>query len=253
MGKYAHLTYAPLVGVNKVGKLPVDENGYYTVVLGAMNTNNSAGAFYPYAGTEDVWGESGILRRRILNRNFCGEYGHPYKLPGESVKEFATRSMKVTEDKISHQILEVWLDMDARDKNGKPIILIMGKIKPTGPYGHILKAQLDNPLENVCFSIRAMTDDKVIRGILTKVIRIPLTWDYVREPGIEYATKLNNPTLESIDDGAVLTEDILLSIASEAKLTSNEEMSLAMEEILNSFGWTMEEKKSKRPASASWK
>ena len=47
MSQRATFSCTSLMGTNKAGVLKPDENGYYTVVLGALDVYNSAGDFYP--------------------------------------------------------------------------------------------------------------------------------------------------------------------------------------------------------------
>ena len=48
MSNRATYSCTALLGTNKAGVLKPDAEGYYTVVLGALNFYNSAGDFYPY-------------------------------------------------------------------------------------------------------------------------------------------------------------------------------------------------------------
>ena len=47
-----------LVGSNKSGVLKPDADGYYTVVLGALNFFNSAGHYYPLEPAEKLFADS---------------------------------------------------------------------------------------------------------------------------------------------------------------------------------------------------
>lgn len=244
-----------LKGTNKSGDLKPDADGYYEVVLGGLNVANGSGAYYPLKGAESVFQESAPLMRRIASGNCRGEYGHPYRLPGQTPQEYLARCMKIQEDRIAFHIASVRLDDTIlKGPNGQPIIAILGKIRPCGPFGPALEDQLRNSKENVCFSIRALTGDSFVNGIMTKVLRFVLNWDYVNEPGIAEASKWKAPTLECFQgDELILTQDIVET----ARLALPEGVGMeaageAIDELLGAMGWVRKDVKSKRPASAGW-
>lgn len=245
-----HLVCTALVGTNKVGNLKEDEDGYFTVVLGALDVYNSAGAYYSPAGVDAVFNESGSLQRRVRTGNCRGEYGHPYRLPGQSIQEYMARCVKIQEDNIAFHCSEVWRDT-IKDDSGRIVIAIMGKIKPCGPRGEILREQLKNPKENVCFSIRALTNDAVVNGVVVKVIRNIIGWDYVNEPGIHVASKYHNPTLESFQEDLVITRAMLKpDQVNESFMMSFESAVVGYEEILAVVNEGIAA--SKRPPSSAW-
>lgn len=204
MSNRATYSCTALLGTNKAGVLKPDAEGYYTVVLGALNFYNSAGDFYPYESAKDLFSESSSLMRRIKNGACRAEYGHPKLQPGMSQRDFLARILSIHEDKVCAHIKEVILDdKSVKDIDGKPVMAIVGKVKPCGPYGAVLKESLDNPSENVCFSIRSLTKD-VYDGIVNKknLLQI-ICWDYVNEPGISVANKYQSPALEGINDKTI--------------------------------------------------
>jgi hypothetical protein len=245
-----------LMGTNKTGKLVKDANGYYTVVLGALDVLNSAGAFYSYEGAKELFEESGPLMRRVANGALKGEYGHPKRLPGMTIDEFAQRIMTINERDICVHIKEVYLDFESiKDpQTGKPVIAIFGKILPSGPMGPALEKSLENPDENVCFSIRSFTHDtQDRRGQVTKVLKTIVTWDYVNEPGIKYANKYGNPALESFDgDETEFTRGNIQRAVDPKGRGFGLESSviLTAEELFQSMNWQFDT--SKKPGYANW-
>lgn len=231
----AHLVCTALVGTNKVGDLRADEDGYYTVILGALDSYNSAGAYYPMAGAESVFMDSSSLKRRIASGNCRGEYGHPQRAPGQSIQEHVARCMRIHEPNIAFHVSEVWLDADSiKAPDGRKVVAVMAKIRPCGPQGHVLEAQLRNPKENVCFSVRALTIDTIVNGVVYKVIKQIITWDYVNEPGIAVATKYHNPSLEGIHEDVIITPAMLNSAAQPATASAGisfESSVVSLEEI----------------------
>jgi len=251
-----HLVCTALVGTNKVGNLKKDEDGYYTIVLGALNSFNSAGAYYPAAGVESVFADSSSLQRRIKTGNCRGEYGHPYRHPGQSIQEYMARCVKIQEDNIAFHIAEVWLDdKSVKGPDGKPVVAVIARIKPCGPRGYVLEQQLQNPNENVCFSVRALTVDTMVNGIMQKVIKQIITWDYVNEPGISVATKYNSPSLECFEESSLLVTAAMIDSFKTPQYAgiSFESAQVTMEEISSIVKAAGGKKtQSKRPASANW-
>lgn len=187
-----------LAGTSKVGNLKQDDNGYWECVVGALNVFNSAGQFYVYEQAKELFQESSQLMRRVSRGALRGEMGHPKPLPGMTNDQFANRVMSIYEENTCCHHKELTLDFDrVKDENGKPVIAIISKVCPSGPNGPALEKSLKNKDENVCFSIRAFTDDYREGGITKRVLKTIVTFDYVTEPGISVAEKFKAPALES--------------------------------------------------------
>nr|UVX43090.1 MAG: Prohead core protein serine protease [Bacteriophage sp.] len=188
-----------LIGANQGGTLKKNEHGYYEVVLGALDVFNSNGQYYPLGPAKALFEASSAFMRRLKNKALRAEYGHP-KRDGMPLMEYADRLTRIDERMVCCHIHDVWLETSkVKNAEGRTVIAIMGLICPTGPYGEVLRQQLENPNENVCFSIRAVTHDEYVRGRYEKQIREIISWDYVNEPGISVANKFSSPSLESID------------------------------------------------------
>ena len=211
MGNITYTCQA-LMGTNKAGTLKPEADGYYEMILGALDFYNSAGAFYDLDSAKDRFKASSSLMRRIANGALRGEYGHPKKLPGQTERDFMKRICDIYEDRVSHHIREVRIDYTSvKTDDGKPCIAIIGMVKPCGPHGAALQASIDNPKENVCFSIRSLTDDVIEGGKWFKHLKVIITWDYVNEPGLSIATKWKAPSLESFAEtrfSPTIVEDI---------------------------------------------
>lgn len=194
------LSCTALVGTNKAGTLKPDADGYYQVVLGALDVYNNTGAFYPEATARQLFQASSSLMRRIASGNLRGEYGHPTPEPGMSMDAFVARVRRIDEDRICMHIRKVWIDYSFKNLKGQPIIAILGEVRPSGPRGPALKDQLENRFEDVCFSIRSLTHDFNSGGRLTKNFKMIVTWDYVNEPGLDVARKWNSPAMENLKE-----------------------------------------------------
>ena len=86
-----------LMGTNKKGSLKCDADGYYNVVLGALDYYNSSGAFYAYEPAKKLFDQSSTLQRRITKGVLRGECGHPKFQPGQSKKDFMMRVLSIEE------------------------------------------------------------------------------------------------------------------------------------------------------------
>jgi hypothetical protein len=244
-----------LAGVNKVGNLKQDENGYWTVVIGALGAYNSAGHFYEYESAKALFESSSSLMRRVSRGSLRGEYGHPRQDRGMSDSEFANRIMSIWETNTCCQFKEIWLDFESvKDEKGKPVIAIMAKVIPSGPHGPVLEKQLKNKDENVCFSIRAFTDDFMEGGERRRVLKTVVTFDYVNEPGMAVANKYKSPALESLEDIVLTRNTLSQAVKPGMHGAAMEAVSLSMEELFDSMNWSREtsRKPAAKPAWVGW-
>jgi hypothetical protein len=203
----------------KKGIIKPDADGYYTLLVGGLNCFNSVGEYYVAEGAKDLFiNQSSIFQRRVKNGNLKSEVGHPKFLPGMTQKEFIRRCLIIEETNICAHFRKVWLDLDY-GKNHPEVknpnmIGIFAEVKPAGEKGPYLKEALDNKSENVCFSIRSLTKDTMIRGVNHRMIINVLTFDWITEPGIATSNKWDTPGLESVMD-RVFTEKQLESVVDE--------------------------------------
>lgn len=240
-----------LAGVNKVGNLKQTDQGYYRVVLGALNMFNSAGEFYAFEPAKALFESSSQLMRRCARGALRGEYGHPKPLPGQSNNEFANRVMSIYEDKVSHHIMNLELDFEnVKDSKGNPVIAIIGDVLPAGPHGGALERSLKNPNENVCFSIRAFTDDHRMGGIVHRHLKTVVTWDYVNEPGLSVAEKWQSPALEGQFDQHFTRGDLERAQDTKVSGVAQESVILSAGELFTSMGW--DRSKAATPGFLRW-
>lgn len=194
-----HYGCTALLGTNKAGVLKPDAQGRYDMVLGALEYPNSVGDIYTLKSAQEFFKPGSSLMRRVGKGQLRSEYGHPKKLPGQSENEYLTRILTIEETLVCAHISDIYIDFDGvRDpETGNKIIAIRGKIKPSGPYGSVLKEMLDDPNQNVAFSIRSLTLNRQVGYRQHKDFTQIVTWDYVNEPGLAPANKYAVPTLES--------------------------------------------------------
>jgi len=240
-----------LNGLNKVGKIRQGEDGYYEVILGGLNVRNTRGELYTYEHAKELFEASGVLQRRIQRGALRSENGHPVKEVGMTMKEYAGRLMSIRESRVCAHIRKVDLVFDKiRDKDGKPIVAIVGYVKPSGELGYVLRDALQNPNENIAFSIRAFTDDvETYRGLERRLHNI-VTWDFVGEPGLPIAEKYNSPSLESYEDITFKRRELTEAVQSMAQTgVATESDSMNAQALFQSLGWTTAPA---RPSFAQW-
>jgi Peptidase S80 family len=252
-----HFACTSLVGTNKAGILKPNENGYYTMVVGALNMFNSAGEYYVYEQAKELFQNSSQLQRRAARGALRGEYGHPKLQPGQSMDSFARRAMSIHEDRVCCHHMRIWLDFNSmKDDQGKPVVAIMSEVAPNGPLGAVLQKQIENKNENVCFSIRAMTEDFFDRGINKRILRSVVTFDYVNEPGISIAEKFKSPALESFSDNIVIGrgnfERGILLPQSNQPTAMESSVILSAEELFSTMGWQTNAEVMSKFKSAAW-
>ena len=244
-----------LAGVNKVGNLTKDENGYYTVVVGALGMYNSAGHFYEFEQAKQLFESSSSLMRRVSRGSLRGEYGHPRMEPGMREADFANRIMSIWESHTCCQFKEIWLDFESvKDEKGKPVVAIMAKVIPSGPHGPVLQKQLDNKDENVCFSIRAFTDDYMEAGTRHRVLKTVVTFDYVNEPGMSVANKYKSPALEGLVEQTITRNTLNMAASSPINGVAQESVTLSLEELYESMHWKQDIRPDRVPkqVTPSW-
>lgn len=231
MSNNIRLVTTRLENAGKRGELKADSNGYYQVVLGGLNIYNSVGEYYTAQGATELFQKQSDLMRRLTNGNLYGECGHPKPLPGQSEDDYLRRVMYVEETNYSHHISNIELDPNFGKKNPEfknpDIIGIIGWVKPFGAKGGQLEAALNNPKQNVNFSIRALSRNSYRGGTTIRTLEHILTWDWVTEPGLAVANKWNSPVLESYVDH-VLTERVLNRIIESTPECAAMESSKAM-------------------------
>lgn len=222
-----------LPDMNKAGKLKKDADGYYEITLGGLNVVNSAGAVYVMEGARALLDKSNLLNKRISAQRLRSEYGHPKRLPNQSDDEFFSRILAIEETRTCNHIREFRLE----PRQGTDEVLIIGWVKPSGPYGPALEESLNNPNENVCYSIRSFTDDFQHGYTRKKILKTVVTWDYVNDPGISFANKLDTPSLEDLAT-ATFTRSQIERMVRDANDggPSMENMLLSATELLQALG-----------------
>ena len=244
--------------LSKRGVINVDSHGRYEIVVGGLDVYNSVGQKYVRREAEDLFMNSSAFMRRV-NRGACyGELGHPKQLPGMSEKEYLKRLLSIYEDNICCQHQEFILDFDrVKDKEGNKVCAIISRMVPSGPHGPALQKSMETEGENVCFSIRAFTDDEYRNGVYERILRTIITFDRVTEPGISFAEKFMSPSCEArMDDfdnhsfSRATLESLQTDLLGARHVAQESTIMLTATELFDSMGWGVD--KRDRPAFARW-
>lgn len=226
-----------LNGTNKAGSLKKNEKGYYDMIVGGLNIVNNKGEYYDYNYGRKFFEEASDLCRMAEKGMLAGELGHP-KQGMLSDDKYVERLLTIEEKSICVHHRKIWLDFDHfHDKNGKPFIGIMSSLIPAGPYAEAHQRDLDNPEMNVAYSIRCFSMPHRQGGRIVKEMKHVVTFDKVNEPGIQYATKYDSPSLES-HQNHLFTHGKILQAARNIRSQpgSNESTNLPVTALLNALG-----------------
>lgn len=227
-------------GINKgkKGILKPNADGYYVMPIGGLNVWNSAGEYYVYEGAKQLFEQSSSFMRRVSSGCLKSEEGHPQPLPNQSMESFANRVMKIDEKNVCAHIASVYLDFNSvLDANGRPIVAIMGEIKPAGPHGDALAESFQNPKEEICFSIRAFTNDNRVGGVNQRTLAEIVTFDRVTEPGIATSRKYHSPALESFVETR-FTQEAMVKATTPMAGIAMESNILAPQSLFKMMGWS---------------
>lgn len=228
-----HYGCTALLGTNKAGVLKPDANGRYDMVLGALEYPNSVGDIYTLKSAQEFFKQGSSLLRRIENGQLRAELGHPKFLPGMSEQDYLQRIMTIEESMVCAHISDVTISMDKVKcpKTGRTIIAFIGKVKPDGPYGHVLKERLEDPKQNVAFSVRSLTLNRQVGFRQHKDFTQIVTWDYVNEPGLAPANKYSVPTLESYQETLTVTPLMVADLLNKRKNPLSMESASLLKEL----------------------
>ena len=223
----------------QLGRLKSDGQGGYVMPVGGLNVFNSAGQYYTFEAAKKLFEESSQFMRRVERAVVRAEVGHPVKEPGMSENDYIRRVLTIRESNVCAFHKEIWLDFNSiKDKNGKPVIAIMSRVCPSGPHAAMLERAFENPGENVCFSIRAFTRDYMQGGVMYRDLDTIVTFDYVNEPGIDFAEKFKAPSLEAeVLDTSRFTRGQMTEAISSMRGVAQESTILTANELFTSLGW----------------
>ena len=200
MGAMLRYSCTALLGLNKEGIIKPNSDGYYELVLSALNYPNPVGARYRTESARRILETSPFFQRKIKEGNLLGEEGHPRRRDFRTDQEYEDRLYDIVESNVCLHISDVWIDDSGhlKDRNGRAYTGIMGLVAPSGSKGLAFEKSLNNPKQNTCLSVRSITDNyRMPDGSIEKEFVNICAWDWVNEPGLRPANKFSAPSLES--------------------------------------------------------
>ncbi len=202
MGAMLRYSCTALLGLNKQGIIKPNQDGYYELVLSALNYPNPVGARYRTESARRILETSPFFQRKIKEGNLLGEVGHPRRRDCRTDQEYEDRLYDLLESNVCLHISDVWIDDSGalKDRDGRAYTGIMGLVKGSGIHGDKFEESLNNPKQNTCLSVRSITDNfRMPDGSIEKEFVNIIAWDWVNEPGLRPANKFSAPSLESYE------------------------------------------------------
>ncbi len=228
------------------GKLTVDNEGFYSVVLGGFNITSANGPHYELDdAVASLFGPGSDLETRLNQHLVESEHDHPdySKIPGNTVEEvngnYMQRLLVIEPSLVCGEFKDVKLVPTTNREYGatENIVEVHGKFKPKGPYGAEVKRQLDDPDINTAFSLRCWRRCSEMTGRKVCKVTIPVTWDFVPlglQPGISLATKENSIGLETLMSGGIeLTDTFIGDLTAGLESIHDETLKKQVAKVLN--------------------
>lgn len=198
MSRFASYTSVALPTPGKKGILKKLDNDYFEIVVGAFGAYANGGWIYDEKSSIDFFENNPDFLAMLRNRKLRSEWGHPRRQVGMTDLEWLQRIHEIYEPNWSSHIRALHLSHDTvKDKDGRSVIAIIGEVTPCGPHADNFRRCLENPDEDMNYSVRSFARKNFATGRkhFTKVI----TFDSVYDPGIAEASKFTTPSLESKD------------------------------------------------------
>jgi hypothetical protein len=203
MATYTKHMYCIETMKNMEGKqlksVKADEHGYYTLPFCCLGERLRSGNLYDESAMlECLFGKDSRFRMALEESSLIGELEHP-RVSEPPTSADLKRILTLDAANACFHIGKVWLDTTVIP-NRK---LVLGKIKPIKPHGHIVKESLEDPNRNSATSLRSLV---TIASDGTRVPTHISTFDFVQIPGDFRASKWFVPSTESIDMTSILQE-----------------------------------------------
>ena len=228
-----------------------DDNGFYRVKLGRLNTYNENGVFYKVENLDALLNnpnsilhnriENGLLKAEVKHPSFKDEYGNP--LTGDALIQAI---FEIDLDNVCLSIKKLEFINSGKTEKGwanYPIYETYGWVKPIEPKGHYVKDALDDPDINLAFSIRSAVTEQYIGGTLIRTIIDISTFDMVDLPGISGSSQWTGMGIEKRtysglnDDGVICLNGVcvnkLKKLSAGTENSSIESLAKTIEETNN--------------------
>lgn len=188
-----------LASSGKKGILKKLDHDYVEIILGAFSAFGNGGWLYDLATARRYIETDREFLGLIQSGRLRSEWGHPVRQPWMSDQDWFIRICTILESNWSSHIRKISLSYDTvTDERGRKVVAVIGEVCPTGPKAEEFRRQLENPYEDVNYSIRSFAKKNF--NNMTKHVTKIVNWDNVWIPGIGVTSKYNTPSLESKSD-----------------------------------------------------
>lgn len=179
----------------KLGVPRADEGGYYEMPLAALGIPTRNRTYYDInAFVSQITSSDTGINKMLTDGNLYGEYGHPDVMLLNH-EQMLSRLLQIDEKNVSHHIKGIATG-DKLEEGGK---LVIGKVKPTGPYGKHLQDNINDPCMNTAFSLRSIAASHDAGNLIHREIKKLVTFDAVNAGGYAEASKRFSPSTESFE------------------------------------------------------
>ena len=195
-------------GKGRLGRIRPDENGIYkglpVMVLGEVTQQQTY--YDPTSMMNQIVNPDTRFNKVMTQGKLYGEYGHP-QFFNMNDQDKMVRLLTVDEKQSSHLFTSVYTDNPSPDGS----VVVRADIRPTGPFGHIAKESLEDPVVNTAFSLRAFVDNRMTpNGVKFRTVRQLVTWDIVGASGYATTDKAHAIGLESFSGDEYLDYEIVV-------------------------------------------
>lgn len=186
----------------KQGILRPDSEGYYEILAGAYNVENSNGEIYTFTDKVRMLFEVSEARRWQKAGKLIAEQDHPARsefmqagLSNSRIDALWKQRLATLKGASCAGLIRDFRFAKLPDKvNGRDVFGVFISIKPVSEY---LKASLGTKDSNTCMSVRSLVNRMMDMGKWLRETTDLFTWDHIPVGGIGQATKWSSPALES--------------------------------------------------------
>lgn len=182
----------PIMGGRQIRAMKPDDQGYYDVPLMAIGVPARSGIVYtPEPLLNCIQSPASRFNIMLKDSSLFGCIDHPEVFTKEDIPKL----LEIKQTDVSHHIKSIYTG--AEIENGG--VLLMGKVKPWGPYGHLLEQSFQDPNINTAFSVRSLCKERMDMSTrqVFRDIQILVTFDWVHAPGFKESCKRYAPSTES--------------------------------------------------------
>ena len=182
-----------------------DEDGYFVgLPLAGLGFPTRNKTFYDVdAFVHCMTNPNSGFYKRLSSGQLFGEKGHP-DIEAIPPQLRMKRMLQIDEKNHAVHYRNVYSDSNTLPNGGK---LVLGDLKPFGAGKQEVLDTLESPWMNTAFSLRSISDNRLINGISHRRMKNLVTFDWVGTGGFAEASKQYSPT-SAMEDFEAYSLDI---------------------------------------------